>query len=69
MEPLHNHQNLIQTVLALAEDNVRQGLGGPFAALVVKDGIIIGFPLTLQPGKRTRPFFSPQRLQPPGCAK
>lgn len=42
MERRHNHQNLIQTVLDLAEDNVRQGLGGPFAALVVKDGVIIG---------------------------
>lgn len=42
MELIHNHQNLIQTVLDLAEDNVRQGQGGPFAALVVKDGVIIG---------------------------
>ena len=37
-----DQQTLIGTLLTLAEDNVRQGLGGPFAALVVKDGIIIG---------------------------
>ncbi len=37
-----DHQALVDTVLTLAEDNVRQGRGGPFAALVVRDGIIIG---------------------------
>ena len=37
-----DQKTLIGTLLTLAEDNVRQGLGGPFAALVVKDGIIIG---------------------------
>ena len=42
MEPRLSHQTLIQTVLSLSEDNVRRGLGGPFAALVVKDGVIIG---------------------------
>ncbi|KZX64304.1 nucleoside deaminase, partial [Alcanivorax sp. HI0003] len=42
MEPRLSHQTLIQTVLFLSEDNVRRGLGGPFAALVVKDGVIIG---------------------------
>jgi len=42
MEPFDNHQNLIQTVLTLPEENVRHGLGGPFAALVVKNGAIIG---------------------------
>lgn len=42
MERRHNHQQLIDTVLTLSEDNVRQGLGGPFAALVVKDDVIIG---------------------------
>ena len=35
MEPRLSHQTLIQTVLSLSEDNVRRGLGGPFAALVV----------------------------------
>ena len=42
MEPRLSHQTLIQKVLSLSEDNVRRGLGGPFAALVVKDGVIIG---------------------------
>lgn len=42
MSSPHNHQDLIDTLLALSEDNVRRGLGGPFAALVVKDGVIIG---------------------------
>ncbi|WP_300522879.1 nucleoside deaminase [Alcanivorax sp.] len=42
MEQHLTHETLIQTVLSLSEDNVRQGLGGPFAALVVKDGVIIG---------------------------
>jgi len=42
MEPRLSHQILIKTVLSLSEDNVRRGLGGPFAALVVKDGAIIG---------------------------
>ena len=34
------NQSLIQQVIELAVENVRRG-GGPFAALVVKDGIVI----------------------------
>ena len=35
------HEALMQVALRLAEENVRSGSGGPFAALVVKDGAVI----------------------------
>ena len=37
-----NHSDFIELTITMATDNVRSGLGGPFAALVVKDGEIIG---------------------------
>jgi guanine deaminase len=35
------HETLLRQAIELAADNVRQGLGGPFGALVVKDGEVI----------------------------
>lgn len=36
------HEDLMRTVVEMAVDNVRSGTGGPFAALVVKQGGIVG---------------------------
>lgn len=36
------HQKYMSMVLEMAEDNIDGGNGGPFAAMVVKDGEIIG---------------------------
>jgi guanine deaminase len=36
------HETFLRHAIDLAVDNVRQGLGGPFGALVVKDGEVIG---------------------------
>ena len=35
------HEAFLRQAIDLAVDNVRQGLGGPFGALVVKDGEVI----------------------------
>jgi tRNA(Arg) A34 adenosine deaminase TadA len=32
----------MQRAIALATENVRSGAGGPFAAVIVKDGVIVG---------------------------
>ncbi|MGA7524500.1 MAG: nucleoside deaminase [Acidobacteriaceae bacterium] len=32
----------MRRAIALASDNVRQGLGGPFGAVIVRDGVIVG---------------------------
>ncbi len=37
-----NHSEFIELTITMATLNVHSGLGGPFAALVVKDGEIIG---------------------------
>jgi tRNA(Arg) A34 adenosine deaminase TadA len=35
------HEDFLRQAIDLAVDNVRQGSGGPFGALVVKDGLVI----------------------------
>ncbi|TKB98821.1 nucleoside deaminase [Pedobacter cryophilus] len=35
------HLNFMREAIALSEDNVKNGLGGPFGAVIVKDGKII----------------------------
>jgi tRNA(Arg) A34 adenosine deaminase TadA len=35
------HETFLRQAIDLAVDNVRQGVGGPFGALVVKDGAVI----------------------------
>ena len=35
------HETFLRQAIDLAVDNVRQGVGGPFGALVVKDGEVI----------------------------
>jgi guanine deaminase len=42
MEKEENHQRYMRMAIRLAEQNVIQSLGGPFGAVVVKDGKIIG---------------------------
>jgi guanine deaminase len=39
---MKEHDQFIQKVIKLARENVTTGKGGPFAALVVKDGVIVG---------------------------
>ncbi|MFP4065692.1 MAG: nucleoside deaminase [Bacteroidales bacterium] len=36
------HQDFIREAIKMAKDNVESGLGGPFGALLVKDGRVIG---------------------------
>jgi guanine deaminase len=45
MKEMHiknNHEKFLQRAIELAEENVKSGMGGPFGAIVVKDGKIIG---------------------------
>ncbi|WP_204985927.1 nucleoside deaminase [Mucilaginibacter psychrotolerans] len=35
------HEEFMQMAIDLSEHNVKQGLGGPFGAVVVKDGMVI----------------------------
>jgi len=37
----HNHEKFMRIAIALSEYNVKQGQGGPFGAVIVKDGIVI----------------------------
>jgi guanine deaminase len=39
---MHKHETFINEAVKLARENVPSGKGGPFGALVVKDGQIIG---------------------------
>jgi guanine deaminase len=39
--PSEEHTALMETCISLASENVRSGRGGPFAALIVKNGQII----------------------------
>lgn len=39
---MNNHEQWIHQAVELAASNVREGRGGPFGALVVKDGEVIG---------------------------
>jgi guanine deaminase len=36
-----NHDNFMRMAIALSEQNVAQGLGGPFGAVIVKDGEVV----------------------------
>ncbi len=37
-----NHEQYMRMAIELAEKNVAEGLGGPFGAVIVKDGQIVG---------------------------
>ncbi|MVN89750.1 nucleoside deaminase [Mucilaginibacter sp. HME9299] len=37
-----NHEDYMRMAIALSEQNVAEGLGGPFGAVIVKDGKVIG---------------------------
>ncbi|MFW6351807.1 MAG: nucleoside deaminase [Bacteroidota bacterium] len=39
---MHEHEKFIKEAIRLAEENVPTGKGGPFGALVVKNGEIVG---------------------------
>ncbi|PWK77757.1 tRNA(Arg) A34 adenosine deaminase TadA [Mucilaginibacter oryzae] len=35
------HEKFMRIAIELSEDNVRRGMGGPFGAVIVKDGMIV----------------------------
>jgi guanine deaminase len=35
------HEKFMRMAIELSENNVKQGLGGPFGAVIVKDGIVV----------------------------
>ncbi|SEO27557.1 tRNA(Arg) A34 adenosine deaminase TadA [Mucilaginibacter gossypiicola] len=35
------HEKFMRIAIELAEDNVKRGMGGPFGAVIVKDGMIV----------------------------
>ncbi|MEK9707794.1 MAG: nucleoside deaminase, partial [Alphaproteobacteria bacterium] len=37
-----DHKDFMRTAIALAEENVANGNGGPFGAVIVRDGEIVG---------------------------
>ena len=39
---MHEHEKFIKEAIEMAKTNVGTGIGGPFGALVVKDGKIVG---------------------------
>ncbi|MBC7653034.1 MAG: nucleoside deaminase, partial [Oligoflexus sp.] len=38
---MEKHQEFMRLAIALSRQNIEQGLGGPFGAVIVKDGKII----------------------------
>jgi len=38
---MENHEKFMQMAIELSEYNVKQGLGGPFGAVIVKDGMVL----------------------------
>lgn len=38
---MNKHESFMQRAIWLAVENVRNGMGGPFAAVVVKDGVVV----------------------------
>lgn len=38
---MSKHEDFMQMAIELSEYNVKQGLGGPFGAVIVKDGMVI----------------------------
>lgn len=42
VQPIHSHESFMREAIRLARENMRAGAGGPFGAVVVKDGAIIG---------------------------
>ena len=38
---MSKHEDFMQMAIELSEYNVKQGLGGPFGAIIVKDGMVI----------------------------
>lgn len=41
MDEQQNHEKFMRMAIQLSEDNVKQGLGGPFGAVIVKDGMVV----------------------------
>lgn len=41
MNEQQNHEKFMRMAIQLSEQNVEQGLGGPFGAVIVKDGMVI----------------------------
>jgi guanine deaminase len=41
-EGVERHIRFLRQAIALAREGMRSGLGGPFGALVVRDGVVIG---------------------------
>jgi guanine deaminase len=42
MMQMNNHEYFMRQAIKLAQENIHTGEGGPFGAIVVKDGVIIG---------------------------
>jgi guanine deaminase len=38
---MSNHENFMRMAIELSEHNVKQGMGGPFGAVIVKDGMVV----------------------------
>lgn len=38
---MQEHEKFMRVAIGLSEDNVQQGIGGPFGAVIVKDGNIV----------------------------
>jgi guanine deaminase len=38
---MQEHEKFMRLAISLSEENVKQGLGGPFGAVIVKDGVVI----------------------------
>lgn len=38
---MSNHENFMRMAIELSEYNVKQGMGGPFGAVIVKDGMVV----------------------------
>ncbi|WP_391563972.1 nucleoside deaminase [Mucilaginibacter pallidiroseus] len=38
---MENHEKFMQMAIELSEYNVKQGMGGPFGAVIVKDGMVV----------------------------
>ncbi|RYY24455.1 MAG: nucleoside deaminase [Sphingobacteriaceae bacterium] len=41
MDELKNHEKFMRMAIQLSEQNVEQRLGGPFGAVIVKDGMVV----------------------------
>ncbi len=41
MDEQQNHEKFMRMAIRLSEQNIEQGLGGPFGAVIVKDGMVV----------------------------